>query len=100
MNQRFHRAQILLEPRQYQALAELARRESRSISAVVREVLRRHLQEQDAVAQRRRELQALDALQTVREEAARCYGVYQGDLLAEARAEREAQMDAAQTDER
>jgi len=38
-----YRAQILLEPEQHQALAEIARRQNRSLSNVVREMLDREL---------------------------------------------------------
>ncbi|NUM49094.1 MAG: ribbon-helix-helix protein, CopG family [Anaerolineales bacterium] len=40
-----HRTQILLEPDQHQALTEIARQEKRSISEVVREMLRQQLAE-------------------------------------------------------
>jgi predicted CopG family antitoxin len=39
------RTQILLEPEQHHALAEIARREKRSVSDVVREMLRQQLAE-------------------------------------------------------
>ncbi|HKP51093.1 MAG TPA: ribbon-helix-helix protein, CopG family [Chloroflexia bacterium] len=41
MGERLYRTQILLEPEQHKALAELAKREGRSISDVVREILGR-----------------------------------------------------------
>jgi hypothetical protein len=40
-----YRAQILLEQEQHQALAEIARREKRSLSDVVREMLQKQLEE-------------------------------------------------------
>ena len=39
-----HRTQILLAPQQHQALSEIAAREGRSLSEVVREIIRQHLQ--------------------------------------------------------
>lgn len=40
-----HRTQILLEPEQYKALTEIAHREKRSLSDVVREMLGKQLEE-------------------------------------------------------
>ena len=43
MDKVMHRAQILLEPEQHQMLAEIARQEQRSLSAVVRDMLAQQL---------------------------------------------------------
>jgi predicted DNA-binding protein len=40
-----HRTQILLEPQQHKALTEIAQREKRSLSDVVREMLEKQLEE-------------------------------------------------------
>jgi predicted DNA-binding protein len=40
-----HRTQILLEPEQHRTLVEIARREGRSLSDIVREMLQRQLEE-------------------------------------------------------
>jgi predicted CopG family antitoxin len=40
-----YRAQILLDPEQHKALAEIARREKRSLSDLVREMLQNQLEE-------------------------------------------------------
>jgi len=40
-----YRTQILLEPEQHKALAEIARREKRSLSDVVREMLQKQLED-------------------------------------------------------
>ena len=40
-----HRTQILLEPEQHKALTEIAQREKRSLSDVVREMLEKQLDE-------------------------------------------------------
>ncbi len=57
MGDRLRRTQILLEPEQHRALAELAKREGRSISEMAREILGRELearkQAEDAVSRRR-----------------------------------------------
>jgi len=43
MAERLHRTEILLEPEQHQKLADLAEREGRSLSAVVRGILKEEL---------------------------------------------------------
>ncbi len=45
MQNTMHRTQILLEPEQHQTLTEIARRENRSLSDVVREMVRQQLAE-------------------------------------------------------
>jgi hypothetical protein len=45
MTHAFYRAQILLEPEQHRILQEIARREKRSMSDVVRDMLKRQLAE-------------------------------------------------------
>ncbi|MFZ5909693.1 MAG: ribbon-helix-helix protein, CopG family [Chloroflexota bacterium] len=59
-----YRAQILLEPEQHKQLAEIAKRENRSVSDVVREAVAEYVtaQTQDSVCERR-----LKALETIRE---------------------------------
>ena len=89
MRNTLYRAQILLEPEQHDALAEMARQENRSISDVVREILREWLATRDRDAQRQRELQALEELTRLRLKIQEQHGVYTGDLLAEAREERD-----------
>lgn len=88
-----YRAQILLEPEQHAALAQAARREDRSISDLVREIVDRWLEEQDRQTQLTRELQALDELTRMRLAIQDEHGVYTGDLLEDARAERDDDMD-------
>lgn len=69
MTTRMHRTQILLEPEQHQALTEIARREQRSLSDVVREMLHEQLKQhrQDAVAVRKRRLEALERIRRHRQ---------------------------------
>ncbi|MFZ5818542.1 MAG: ribbon-helix-helix protein, CopG family [Chloroflexota bacterium] len=59
-----YRAQILLEPEQHRQLAEIAKRENRSVSDVVREAVAEYVtaQTQDSVLERR-----MKALETIRE---------------------------------
>ena len=92
-----YRTQILLEKKQHAVLAALAQQENRSLSDKVREIINRYLAEQDAEAQLNRELNALGALNRIREQTALAYGVYAGDPIAETRAEREAENDAVQS---
>ena len=92
-----YRTQILLEKKQHAVLAALAQRENRSLSDKVREIINRYLAEQDAEEQLNRELNALGNLKRIREQTALAYGVYAGDLIAETRAEREAENDAVQS---
>jgi DNA-binding MarR family transcriptional regulator len=47
----------LLELEQHQALAAIAQREGRSISDLVREIVRQHLVEKDQVARKQKEMQ-------------------------------------------
>jgi len=87
------RTQILLEPEQHSALVEIAHLEKRSISDVVRSIVDHYLNSRSEDAQKRRARQALEKLIATRHKIEARSGVYQGDLLAEARAEREAQME-------
>jgi hypothetical protein len=88
-----YRTQILLEPEQHKALVEIARQEERSISEIVRHMISQHLEERTRDAKRQRAIDALDRLTRLREKVEQRSGVYQGDLIAEARAERDAQME-------
>ena len=91
MSEHLYRAQILLEPEQHHRLAEIARREGRSISEVTRRVIRAGLlalQNQDEVWQKR--MEALAQLRAIRETSL----PYAGDLVNEGRNERDAKIDA------
>lgn len=78
------RVQILLEPEQHETLAEIAHQENSGISDVVREIVRDWL--------RQRELQALEELTRPRLIIQEQHGVYSGELLEEARTERDEDM--------
>ena len=58
MTTRMHRTQILIEPAQHRALTEIAQREQRSLSDVVREMLQAQLKQrsQDATKVQKRRL--------------------------------------------
>lgn len=89
MAQNKHRAQILLETEQHQALAEVARSEQRSISELVREIVRDWLDQQDERRTWEKRMDTLQRLNQIRENIEEGYGVYQGDLVEEARTDRE-----------
>jgi metal-responsive CopG/Arc/MetJ family transcriptional regulator len=79
----------LLETEQHQALTGIAEKEGRSLSDLIREIVREYLAERDKQRRLQRGVQALEALTQIRERAEAQYGIYHGDLLAEAREERE-----------
>jgi len=89
-----YRAQILLEPEQHRSLQEIARRKGQSISEVAREVIRLGLKvlETDTDALWQARLVALEKLNQIRGQIQEEHGIYQGDLIAEARAERQNQV--------
>jgi Arc/MetJ-type ribon-helix-helix transcriptional regulator len=76
-----YRAQILLEAEQHEALAKIARQEQRSISDVMREIVKDWLNSKDRNTQRQRELGALEELTQLRKKIEKEHGVYQGDLI-------------------
>ena len=95
MQQTKYRAQILLEPEQHNALAEAARRENRSISELMREIVDQWLSQQDEQQVWVQRMEALERLNQIRERIQQEYGIYQGDLIEEARADREDDFDRA-----
>jgi len=82
-----HRAQLLLEPEQHEALAEIAEREGRSISDLVREIIRQHLAQRDMEARKRTSLQAIEELSLIRTKLREQHGLLRHDPLAEVRTE-------------
>ncbi len=89
----YHRAQILLEKEQHEALQRIAEDDRRSLSELMREIVRAYLAKSERERQLERDLAVLDELDKIRERGAARYGVYEGDLIAEIRAERDAQFD-------
>jgi Arc/MetJ-type ribon-helix-helix transcriptional regulator len=88
-----YRAQLLLESEQHQALAEIAEQEGRSISDLVREIVRRHLAERRQQAQQLNALQAIEWLTQIRARLQEEHGMFQGDPLAEVRSEWEKEVE-------
>jgi len=84
-----YRAQILLEPEQHEALTEIARDEQRSISDLVREIVRQWLLEQETDELWRQRKQAMDGLRQIRDEVQQTYGIYTGNLIDEGRLEQD-----------
>jgi metal-responsive CopG/Arc/MetJ family transcriptional regulator len=93
MSQTKYRAQILLEPEQHQALAEIAAQRQESVSHVVREIVQEYLVERDLNEQQRQEIQAIQSLAQLRQEIQAQHGLIHTDPLAEAREERDAELD-------
>lgn len=89
------RTQLLLEPEQHEALAQIAQQEGRSLSDLVREIVREHLTGRDEGSKREAALTAIKELTEIRKRIREEHGVYQGDPVAEVRAEREAELSGA-----
>jgi hypothetical protein len=87
MTERMYRAQILLDPQQRRRLEEIARRDGKSISAVTRQVIDAGLEriENEAEVWKKRS-QLLASLRLHRQQQPY---IYTGDLINEARQERE-----------
>lgn len=85
------RVQILLSNEQDRRLREIVP-QGKSISEVVRQILDAYFAEQDRRVQENA-LKALAELDRIRQKVAEQYGVYEGDLVNEARLERESQME-------
>jgi hypothetical protein len=82
------RVQVLLDSKQRQMLRKIARREKRSMSAVLREIIDRGFAQLEADKQQWK--RALSQLQELREAS---QIVYEGNPIREARAERERQVE-------
>lgn len=87
-----YRAQILLEPGQHKRLGELAKRDGRSISEIMREIVQVYLAEQDQEAQLARELKALEKLEEFRSVIEQQRGSLDDAILEEAREKRDQQL--------
>ena len=84
------RMQVLLHRTQRRALTNIAKREKRSVSAVLREIIDRELEHR--MHQDRRWKEALGQLRQIRAANLKP-GIYRCNLVAEARAEREREME-------
>jgi hypothetical protein len=87
------RTQILLEREQRVKLAEMARRSKRSVSDVVREILRERLAEEDREAKKARVRETLERLNRFCDEVQAKHGVLKVDLIEEVRRESEEDID-------
>jgi predicted DNA-binding protein len=92
-----YRMQILLKPEQRERLERVAKREGRTFSDTARRALEEGLRvmEGDSDVFWDRRLEALKFLDGLRKQIQEERGVYQGDLVNEARTERDAQMEQA-----
>lgn len=88
-----YRAQILLEPEQHKALAELAEKDGRSISELVREIVRQYFSEAEGDSKLKRELQALEKIGEIRSQIQEEHGTHECDFLDEAREERDQELE-------
>ena len=66
MSKRMHRTQILIEPEQHKALSELAKVERKSISKIIREILREYFANQSGEARWRNRDKTLQRAKNVR----------------------------------
>ncbi len=90
---KLHRVQILLERAQQKALAAIAKQKGRSISGVIREIVRGQPAERDREARKMDALQAVEKLTRIRKGVEERYGTCARDLLAEVREEGEDAVD-------
>lgn len=88
-----YRMQLLLKPEQRKRLERVAKREGRTFSDTARRALEEGLRimegDSDFIWEKR--LEALEFLNGLRKQIQEERGVYQGDLVNEARAERDSQ---------
>ena len=66
MSKRMHRTQILIEPEQHQMLSDLAKAEHKSISEMIREILREYFNNQSGEARWRNRDKTLRRARRVR----------------------------------
>ncbi len=86
---KFRSIQIYLERKQYQDLKEIAHLLNRSLSGLVRGILEEWLKLSKRGIPNDRELQALYQLTLLRKKIEDQHGTYPGDLLNDAREERD-----------
>ncbi len=90
-----YRMQLLVKPEQRKRLERVARREGRTFSDTARRALEEGLRvmEGDSESVWEQRLEALEFLNGLRKQIQDERGVYQGDLINEARAERDSQIE-------
>jgi hypothetical protein len=86
------RAQIFLDDDQYEEIARLAANQERPIPELIHDLVGLGLERHRRSMQDRRT--ALQELNAIRQSVEARHGTYSGDLVAEARAERDRQLDA------
>lgn len=86
------RAQVMLTPEDYQQLKSLAEAQGKSLSEMIREAVNRYLAEQEQLKQEQF-LKSLEEIRRIRQQNAARHDVYQGDLVNEAREERQRQIE-------
>ena len=91
MGERYRRSQLLLEFEQHNRLRKIAENEERSISDVAREAIDLGLEviSSDEDSRSRRRSMALKSLDEIRARVYSVTGMYEGDLVAESRSDRE-----------
>ena len=93
MSEKLKRAQILLELEQHRLLSVLSKQTGISISGLIREAVAEYLTSQNAETRKEQRLNALEALDKIREEVKRKHGVYQGGIINDIREERMKQLE-------
>ena len=90
-----YRMQLLLKPEQRKRLERVAKREGRTFSDTARRALEEGLRvmegDSDLIWEKR--LEALEFLSGLRKQIEEQHGIYRGDLVNEARAERDSQLE-------
>jgi len=90
MTSQLLRAQVMLIPEDYQRLKSLADAQGKSLSEMIRDAVTRYLAEQEQLKQEQFR-QSLEEIRRIRQQNAARHGIYQGDLVNEAREERQRQ---------
>jgi predicted DNA-binding protein len=88
-----YRTQVLLEREQHESLQQLAAAAGRSMSEVIREAVAVYLVDHSKEWKRQQALDAIARMSELRQQLVAEYGIFEGDLLAEAREERDADME-------
>jgi len=78
------RVQVMLDKSDQDELREIAKEQGKSVSELLRELVRRYLEEQRR-AESEQFRRTLAKLREIRERNAARYGVYEGDLMREVR---------------
>lgn len=93
MMTQLYRTQVLLERRQHESLQQLAAAEGRSMSEVIREAVAKYLVDHSKERKKQQALDAIAKLSELRDQLVAEHGIFEGDLLDEAREERDQDME-------